>query len=250
MLFGILVILVVEEDSPQTTSFVSVLNDEITIGPFLEFLVVSGVVLVADLLVSSVEVLHIVLVHVTRGDIGTSAEPPNTSISLEVSVVEVHGRAVRVFGVHHTTQTTGEERNTFAGSHTLGTIDTTFGGSLESLLRHASVDNTEVDSGLFKDISARQDTGHTATSVGTSPGILLEFSISVNFLDGTSDFDLGLAAHFFEFGSHREVSLGTISFAYETVGNCIDSSVGIPTNVDRRSVLSDLLPFDLFLGLG
>lgn len=62
-----LVVLVIEEDSSQTTSFVSVLDDKVTVGPRLEFFVVLRIVLVANFLVCSVEVSHVFLVDVTWG---------------------------------------------------------------------------------------------------------------------------------------------------------------------------------------
>mmetsp|Transcript_580 Transcript_580/g.1189 ORF Transcript_580/g.1189 Transcript_580/m.1189 type:complete len:281 (-) Transcript_580:447-1289(-) len=172
VLIGCLVVLIVEEDSSQTTSFVSVLDYEVTVGPRLEFFVVLRIVLVANFLVCSVEVLHVFFVDITGGDISTTSEPPNSAIGLKVTVVEVHGWAVGVLRMHNTTQSAGEERNTFTGSHALGTVDSAFGSGLKRLLGHASVNNTKIDSSLFKNISSGHDTGHTATSVGTRPSIL------------------------------------------------------------------------------
>mmetsp|Transcript_9197 Transcript_9197/g.19303 ORF Transcript_9197/g.19303 Transcript_9197/m.19303 type:complete len:211 (+) Transcript_9197:604-1236(+) len=187
VLVGFLVVLVVKEDTSQSTGFVSVLDDEVTVGPRFEFFVVFRIVLVADFLVGSVEVLHVVFVDVTGGDIGTSTEPPDTSVGFEVSVVEVHGWAMRVFGVHDTAQSACEERNALTGGHSLGAVDSTFCGSLKGFLRHASVNDTEVDSGLFENLSSGHDTRHTATSVGSGPGILTEFGITVDFFDGLRD---------------------------------------------------------------
>ena len=67
VLIGCLVVLIVEEDSSQTTSFVSVLDYEVTVGPRLEFFVVLRIVLVANFLVCSVEVLHVFFVDITGG---------------------------------------------------------------------------------------------------------------------------------------------------------------------------------------
>mmetsp|Transcript_53334 Transcript_53334/g.129653 ORF Transcript_53334/g.129653 Transcript_53334/m.129653 type:complete len:296 (-) Transcript_53334:875-1762(-) len=64
---GITVILVVKEDSTKSTSFVTVLDNEVSVGPFLEFFVVVRIMLVANLLVRSVEMFHVILVDVTRG---------------------------------------------------------------------------------------------------------------------------------------------------------------------------------------
>ena len=63
----VFVILIVEEDSSQSTSLVSVLDDEVTVGPGLELFVVLRIVLVADFLVCSVEVLHVFFVDITGG---------------------------------------------------------------------------------------------------------------------------------------------------------------------------------------
>mmetsp|Transcript_48878 Transcript_48878/g.140483 ORF Transcript_48878/g.140483 Transcript_48878/m.140483 type:complete len:308 (-) Transcript_48878:347-1270(-) len=193
------VVLVIEENSSESSSFITVLNDEVSVSPSLEFLVVFRVMLVADFLVSSVEVLHVVLIDVTGSDIGTASEPPNATVGLEVSVVEVHGRAERVLGVHHTAQSTGKERDSFTRSHSLASVNSTFGGGLKGFLRHGSVDNAQVDSCLFENLSSRKNSRHTTTAICSSPAIFFEFAFSVNFLNGFGDGNLSISAHFLEF---------------------------------------------------
>ena len=70
---------------------------------------------VTDLLVGAVEVLHVVQVKVRRGDVGAASEPPDASLGLEVTVVEVHRGCKGVLGVHHRTQAARKERNPLAG---------------------------------------------------------------------------------------------------------------------------------------
>ena len=48
-----------------------------------------------------VEVLHVVLVQVGGRDVHAAAEPPDAALRLEVAVVEVHRRAVRVLSCIH-----------------------------------------------------------------------------------------------------------------------------------------------------
>mmetsp|Transcript_33243 Transcript_33243/g.69246 ORF Transcript_33243/g.69246 Transcript_33243/m.69246 type:complete len:200 (+) Transcript_33243:502-1101(+) len=199
MLFRIFIVLVVEEDSSQSSGFSSVLDDKVAIGPSLEFFIVFGVMLVANLLVSSMEVLHVIFVNIRGGDIGTTTKPPNTTIGFKVSVVKMHGRSKRVLWVHHTGKTTGKEGNTFSRGHALGAINTTFGGSLESFLGHATVNNRKIDSSLFKDLSPSQDTRHTASAIFASPTILLERSFSVDFFNSFGDADLRFTDHLFKF---------------------------------------------------
>ena len=68
----------------------------------------------ADFFVAAVEVLHVLLVYVTRGDVCASAKPPLSRdavpfLCLKVAIVEMHGGAKGVVGVHHRGDTAGEE---------------------------------------------------------------------------------------------------------------------------------------------
>ena len=74
---GIAVVEIVKENSTQTTSFVAVLDDEVTVGPLLELGVELRIVLVAHLLVGTVEMLHVLLIDIRGGNVGTTAEPPD-----------------------------------------------------------------------------------------------------------------------------------------------------------------------------
>ena len=116
-------------------------DDEVPVGPGLELGVEFGIVAIAHLLVGAVEVFHVVEVEVGGGDVGSSAEPPYASVGLEVSVVEVHGGAVGVAGVHDAGESAGEEGDALSGRHALGSVDPSFGGGLQCLLGHGSVNH-------------------------------------------------------------------------------------------------------------
>mmetsp|Transcript_7746 Transcript_7746/g.11352 ORF Transcript_7746/g.11352 Transcript_7746/m.11352 type:complete len:220 (+) Transcript_7746:425-1084(+) len=214
VLIGILIILIIEEDSSESTGLITVLNDEVSVGPSLELRVVIGVVFVADLLVGSMEMLHVLLIDVGGSDISSSPEPPYSAISLEVTVIEMHGGSERVLRVHNTAQSTSEEGNALAGCHSLGTINSTFGGGLECLWGHRSVNNTKINSSLFENFSSREDAGHSSTSSGTNPSIFLECSLPVDLLDGLGDGNLGLTAHLLELRTHGKVTIRAISFLH------------------------------------
>ena len=96
-LFRLTVVDFVEEDSSESTCLVSVRDHEIAVRPRLELGVELFIVVVA---LASMEVLHVVLIDVGGGDLGASAEPPDTATHLKVSVVEVHRGTKGVAGVH------------------------------------------------------------------------------------------------------------------------------------------------------
>mmetsp|Transcript_11096 Transcript_11096/g.14508 ORF Transcript_11096/g.14508 Transcript_11096/m.14508 type:complete len:237 (+) Transcript_11096:489-1199(+) len=197
---------------------------------------------VANLLVSSMKVLHIFLVNVGRSYICSSSKPPYSTISFKIPVVEVHCWAMRVLWVHYTRETACEERNTLSRSHALCAINTTFGGSLKSFLRHASIDNGKIHSCLFKNFSVRQDTRHTTATIGSNPCILLEFRLPINFLNSFCDRELCFTNHFFKLSAHRIVAIWTrLAFAYKTFRDLFDCFVRIPTNINRRCLFF-LLP--------
>mmetsp|Transcript_46490 Transcript_46490/g.97677 ORF Transcript_46490/g.97677 Transcript_46490/m.97677 type:complete len:224 (+) Transcript_46490:573-1244(+) len=179
---------------------------------------------------------HIILVEVGRSNVGSATKPPNAAIRLEVTVVEMHGWTVGVARVHDAGKTAGEEGNTFSGSHTLRPIHSTLGRRLQCLLGHRSVDDTEVDTGLFKHGTVFEDAGHTPTSVGASPAIFLEGGLAVNFLNCASDGDLSLADHFLESGAHGVVAIRAIAGTNKGVGRLFHGLVRIPSNIHRRSI--------------
>mmetsp|Transcript_15488 Transcript_15488/g.18654 ORF Transcript_15488/g.18654 Transcript_15488/m.18654 type:complete len:216 (+) Transcript_15488:974-1621(+) len=211
MFLGILIILIIKEDTTKSTCFITMLNDKVSVSPCLKFFVVFGVMFVTDLLVSSVEMFHILFIDIRRCDVGSSTEPPNSTVRFKITVVEVHGRAMRVLGVHDGGKSAGKEGDTFTGCHTLGTVDTTFGSSLKSFLRHGTVDNGQVDTGLLKYLSTGKDTRHTTTTIGTDPSVFLKGSFTINIGNGLGNGDLCFTAHFFESGTHGIVSLRTIT---------------------------------------
>ena len=82
-LVGIAVILVVEKDPSQSTSFTTMRDLEVSIGPNLElWVVVVGIVTAKHLHVRAMEMLHVVLVDIARSNVGTSTKLLNTTISL------------------------------------------------------------------------------------------------------------------------------------------------------------------------
>mmetsp|Transcript_6060 Transcript_6060/g.15072 ORF Transcript_6060/g.15072 Transcript_6060/m.15072 type:complete len:221 (+) Transcript_6060:237-899(+) len=138
-LLRVTVVQIIKEDSAQPTTLTTMFDQEIIIGPFLELIVVCWIVTVADIFVSSMKVSHIVLIDIDRCDISSTTEPPMfTVIRFEVSVVEMHGRAVGVTRVHDTTQAAGKERDLL----TVTTTDTTFSRSLQCLDGHGTMDDT------------------------------------------------------------------------------------------------------------
>ena len=190
------------------------IDDKVSIGPGFEFGVEFGIVTIAYLLVGSVEMFHIVQVEVGGGDVGSAAEPPDSSVGFKVSIVEMHGGTVGVAGMHDAGETAGEEGDTFARSHALGAIDSSFGGRLQCLLGHGSVNNREVDTGLFPDFSIFENAGHASSAVGAGPAIFLEGGSAVDAFDIGGDGFLCFAEHLFEACSHGVVSVGSVSGAY------------------------------------
>mmetsp|Transcript_24633 Transcript_24633/g.68163 ORF Transcript_24633/g.68163 Transcript_24633/m.68163 type:complete len:236 (+) Transcript_24633:707-1414(+) len=187
------------------------------------------------------EMLHVLFIDVGRGDIRASSKPPDTAISFEVAVIKVHSGAEGVLWVHDTGQTTGKERDTFSRCHALGTIDTPLGGSLECFLRHATIHNRQIDSGLFKDFASCQNPRHASPTIFTRPAVFLEFGFAINFLNGFGNADLRVTNHFFEFGSHRKVSVGaSVGVANQGAGCLVDRFVCVPSQIDRWCVRSSL----------
>lgn len=111
---------------------------------------------VAHLLIGPVEVLHVLLIDVRRGDVRPAPEPPDPSLGLEISVVEVHGGGVGVLRMHDRGEPACEEGHLLAGLVALapvlaGKLATVVGGR-EGLLGHRAVDNREIATGLLKDL--------------------------------------------------------------------------------------------------
>ncbi len=216
--FRIAVVQIVEEDSSQSASLVAVRNDEVFVGPGFELGVEFGIVPVAHLFVRSVEMFHVFFVEVGGSDVGSSSEPPHSSVGLEITVVEVHRGTERVARVHHAGQSASEEGNSFSRRHSLGPVHAPLGGRLQRFLGHRSVDHRQIDSGLFPHGSVFENARHAPSSVGASPAIFLEGGLSVDFGNGVGDGDLGFAEHFLEAGSHGVISVGSVSGADEGVG--------------------------------
>mmetsp|Transcript_31047 Transcript_31047/g.51290 ORF Transcript_31047/g.51290 Transcript_31047/m.51290 type:complete len:329 (+) Transcript_31047:171-1157(+) len=216
-LVWITVVLVIKKNTSQTTRLATVRDQEIAVGPSLELLVVRRIVVVADFLVGTMEVLHVILIDVARSDIRSSTEPPDTTVRLKITVVKVHGRTEWVLWVHDRRKTAREKGHTFAWFHALGTINASLGGSLQGFLWHGPVDHRKVDTGLFKDIAARHYARHSSSAVGAGPAVLLEFGGAVNILNCRGNVELSGAQHFLHFGAHGVVAaVWAVLFADQT----------------------------------
>jgi hypothetical protein len=74
-LWWVAVVEIIKEDTTESTSFASVWNQKVFLGPFLELWVVCSAVPIANILLGAMKVLHIILV--TRYDGVISVPPPN-----------------------------------------------------------------------------------------------------------------------------------------------------------------------------
>mmetsp|Transcript_11683 Transcript_11683/g.28716 ORF Transcript_11683/g.28716 Transcript_11683/m.28716 type:complete len:243 (-) Transcript_11683:358-1086(-) len=223
-------------------------DDEVPVRPRLELGIELRIVTIAHLLVRAVEVRHVVQIEVRGGDVCTAAEPPNASIGLEVTVVEVHRGTEGVAGMHDARESARKERHALAGRHTLGAIDAAFGRGLEGLLRHGAVDDREVDAGLLEDGAVLEDAGHAPAAVGAGPAVLLEGGLAVDLRDGISDGDLCLSDHLFKARAHGIVSIGAVAGSDEGVRGLLHGLVRIPSDIHRGGIGSGLIP--VLLGIG
>ena len=85
-------------------------------------------------------------------------------------------------------------------------------------LGHGSIDEREVDAGLFEDGAFVEEAAHASAAVGAGTGVLLEFGLAVNAGNGVGDGELGLADNTLEFGAHGVVSVGSVDIADERAG--------------------------------
>mmetsp|Transcript_40939 Transcript_40939/g.96077 ORF Transcript_40939/g.96077 Transcript_40939/m.96077 type:complete len:371 (-) Transcript_40939:411-1523(-) len=230
------VVEIIKENTAKTTCLATMFDLEIPVRPSLELWVKFFIMVVADLLQGSMEMIHVVLVHIGRGDVRSAAEPPNSPVGFKIPIVEVHRGTHRILRMHDRRQPAGEERNSLPGRHALGPIHSPLGGRLQGLLRHGSIHDRQVDASLLEYGSVFEDAAHTAATVSADPGVLLEGGLAVYFGDGLRDFDLGLAAEFFELSAHWVVTLGTVLFANETFGDGIHGFMRVPSKIYSRSV--------------
>ena len=99
------IVQIVEEDASKTSALFSVFDFKVFIAPFLELGIVPGIVSIANSFVDTVEMFQVFCNHVGRSDIGTTSKPPLTRdavpfFRLEISVVEVHCRSMRIVRMH------------------------------------------------------------------------------------------------------------------------------------------------------
>mmetsp|Transcript_9319 Transcript_9319/g.17500 ORF Transcript_9319/g.17500 Transcript_9319/m.17500 type:complete len:294 (-) Transcript_9319:159-1040(-) len=146
--------------------------------------------------------LHILLIQIGWGDVRATSEPPSTAVSLKIPVVEVHGGAVRIAGVHDARQTAREERHPIPGLEVLGVLRTAGGCSGQRLLRHGPVHDAQVDPGLLPNLSAGHHTRDPAATVLADPSVLAELALAVTLLNRGTDLALHLAAELLELAAH------------------------------------------------
>mmetsp|Transcript_10579 Transcript_10579/g.31943 ORF Transcript_10579/g.31943 Transcript_10579/m.31943 type:complete len:398 (+) Transcript_10579:91-1284(+) len=235
VLLLVAVVLVIEEDATKAAGLVAVRDVEVLIGPLLELLVVLRVVLVAHVLVGTVEVLHVVLVKVRRGDVRAAAEPPDAAIGLEVAVVEMHRRRKGVARVHHGAQAAGEERHALARLHALGTVHAALGGGGEGLLRHGAVHHGQVAAGLLKDLALAKHAGDATAAALAHPRVLGELGLAVNFLNGLADAVLRLTAELLKALAHATLLIGALD---ERRRRLVDGLVAVPADAHTHRGLA------------
>lgn len=212
----ITVVKVIEEDTTDTTGFVSVLDEEILVTPLLEARVQSGIMLIQGLLVTSVEQLGILFVQVRRSQVGTTAKPPGLRSAIwvprfEVTVVEMGGWCVRVGRMDDHTQTTREELDTVSNGQVRGGIDwdlqvlVLVSHGRDGLWRKLTIHDRNVDTTFLESGTVLDDHGGTtATVVTTGPGIGPEFD-SVQGFETLGDLLLLATDQFFHLLADGEV---------------------------------------------
>ena len=78
------------------------------------------------------------------------ATKPLAGLRLEVAVVEVHGGAMGVLGMHHRGQAASEERDLLTGFQLSAcAVGPPLGGRIQRRLGHLAVDNAEVHPSLL-----------------------------------------------------------------------------------------------------
>mmetsp|Transcript_63031 Transcript_63031/g.133041 ORF Transcript_63031/g.133041 Transcript_63031/m.133041 type:complete len:205 (+) Transcript_63031:1048-1662(+) len=176
-------------------------DQEVVVGPLLHLGVPCGIELVADLLVSAVEVPHVILIEIGRCNIGTTAEPPDPEICLKVPIVEMHGGAVRVSWMHHRGKTACVEWDLLAWFQLCtDAIHSSVVGSLQGLHRHLAINHTEVATSFFEDIPSSHHPRDPTTRLPTWACVdfFRELRPPVNLLDGRADGLLGVGNYFLE----------------------------------------------------
>mmetsp|Transcript_47266 Transcript_47266/g.94748 ORF Transcript_47266/g.94748 Transcript_47266/m.94748 type:complete len:226 (+) Transcript_47266:1152-1829(+) len=186
------------------------LDVEVLVSPLLELRVVLLVVVVADLLIGAVEVLHVLFLHVHRGDVCPAPKPPQAALGFEVAVVKVHRRAVWVFGVHHRAKPTGEEPDLVSSlelsNRPVLILLELVVGSQQSFGRHSAVHHSQVAARLLPNLPAGHDAGKPAATVRPTPNVFLELSFAIHFFYRIADMKLRFAKHLLHLGAHFRVS--------------------------------------------
>mmetsp|Transcript_1038 Transcript_1038/g.3831 ORF Transcript_1038/g.3831 Transcript_1038/m.3831 type:complete len:367 (-) Transcript_1038:175-1275(-) len=207
---GCFVVLVVEEDAAEAARLAAVRDLEVVVCPLFKLWVVLRVMLVADALVSPVEVRHVVLEEVRGRDVRPAAEPPDAAVRLEVAVVEMHRRGHRVARVHHRRNAAGEERNLLARRVALGAVRAARRRRLQRLLRHGAIYHGDRHARLLKDFAVLHHARNAAAAVLAQPRVLLERRAAVELFDGCGNAVLRRADHLLEAAPHRLVALDAL----------------------------------------
>ena len=193
---------VVEEEPADAAGLAAVRDEEVLVAPRLEAWVQRGAVCVARRLERRVEVLRVIGVEVRRGEVRAAAEPPRQHFArlggvrhLEVAIVDVNGRRVRVAWVDDEREARGEEgealltvgvvrQGPVVGAHLLDC-----GGGEQTVY------DGDIDASLFEDRGCRsrregnrEHGGDAVATFGTIPAIAEERRcIRVELLEGGDD---------------------------------------------------------------
>src|SRR5439155_941649 len=157
-------------DAADAAGLVAVLEEEVVVAIALHLRMVGdGAVLVAHALPYPVEVDHVFLEWVVRGQVGAAAEPRLRPVGevTEVGMHSGHDRAARV----------DDERD--AGG---GEADAVAGQRLGKVRREVAEHLGEVDAALLDHCSIGDDAGASAAAARPLPGVFAELRTAVGGL--------------------------------------------------------------------
>src|SRR6266852_443325 len=141
---------IVEEDAADAARLVAVLEEEILIAPFLEALVVVGIVRIARGLERGMKITRIGFVREHRGEIGAAAEP--SFAGDDMARVHVHGGNQRRGHMGDQRDAARPEARVFGGA----------GDLAAELGRELTEDGRDVDADFLEDLTLHH--GHDATA--------------------------------------------------------------------------------------
>lgn len=178
-------------------------DEEVIIAPLLELCMVGRVMPVADLLIGAVEMLHVLLIEIRGGNVGTSSKPPLARqaiplLCLKVSIVEVHCGGMRIARMHNGGDAGGEKGHTADVVLALKSLRVA-SGSAVCLRGHGAINHRHVHTGLLPDVPVLHHSGDSTASVLSCPGILSELG-AINVLYGLANGVLGITDDLLKFG--------------------------------------------------